>query len=150
MVLKIRPTMAPFVTGKTGPGGELADLLIPHLLVDIVSNFGTPQETTWLSIAVDAEAGFDLQIDTINNLLTPVFGAPAAEDITAVALENPLGTDEQQLSFTLSLVVGPLIGGLSDAFGGIPLPTLLGLSVQGVEVSKNGQFMSVFLNLVTP
>jgi len=54
------------------------------------------------------------------------------------------------LAQTLAIFFGPLISGLGDAFGGIPLPTLLGLSVQGVEVSKNGQFMSVFLNLVTP
>lgn len=150
MVLKIRPTMAPFVTGRTGPSGELADLLIPHLVVDIVTNYNTPQETIWLSIAVDAQAGFDLQIDTVNNILTPVFGIPLAENITAVALENPLGTDEQVLGQTLALVVGPLVGGLSSAFGGIPLPSLLGFAVQGVEVSKNGQFMSVFLNLVQP
>jgi hypothetical protein len=155
MAIKIRPTMAPFVTGGTGPTGELADLLIPHLLVDIVTDYNTPQETVWLRIALDARAGFDLVIELntpspTDDVIVPTFALPLAENITAVALENPLGTDEMQLSQTLAIVFGPLVGGLGDSFGGIPLPSLLGLQVSGVGVTKQSQFMAVYLNLVTP
>lgn len=150
MAIKVRPTLAPFITGGTGPSGELADLRIPHLIVQIVENLNQPNEIIWLELAIDARAGFDLQIDQVNDLLVPVFGLPQPENIVVVALQNPLGTDETALAQTIAIVFGPLVGGLGDAFGGIPLPELLGLQPVGVEVSKNGQFMSVFLNLVTP
>jgi hypothetical protein len=156
MAIKVRPSMAPFVTGLTGPGGELAELRIPHLLVNIVENLNEPNEIVWLGLAIDARAGFDLQIDTIDNELVPVFGLPQPENITVVALENPLGTNETNLAQAISIVFGPLISGLGDSFGGIPLPELdldgdgpsPPLQPTGVEVSRNGQFMSVFLNVV--
>ena len=37
---------------------------------------------------------------------------------------------------------------LADSLGSFPLPTFLGLQLLGVEVERQGQFLSLFLDLV--
>ena len=44
-------------------------------------------------------------------------------------------------------VIRPLIPQLAGALSGFPLPQFFGFSLQGVEVSRNGQFLSLFANL---
>jgi hypothetical protein len=62
-------------------------------------------------------------------------------------LYNPLGTDEAQLEQTLPAVFRPLVPSLAGALSGFPVPQFFGLSLQGVEVSKNGNFLALFANL---
>jgi hypothetical protein len=60
---------------------------------------------------------------------------------------NPLGTDEAQLEAVLPGIIRTQIPDLAGALAGFPLPQFFGLSLGGVEVSRVGQFMSLYANL---
>ena len=66
---------------------------------------------------------------------------------TMAVIDNPLGANEAQLEAVLPALIRPLIPELAGALSGFPLPQFFGLSLQGVEVSRNGQFLSLFANL---
>jgi hypothetical protein len=54
---------------------------------------------------------------------------------------------EAQVEAVLPGVILPLIPDLAGALSGFPLPQFFGLRLEGVEVSRNGQFLSLFANL---
>jgi hypothetical protein len=141
--LKIEPTLAPALPGTTGPNGELAELIVSHLLVKVQTLNGA---TTYASIAADLMAGFDIDIEPGTGNLLPVLTAPDANDIAITLLTNPLGVDEATLQAVIPDLLAPLIPSLSGLLGAIPLPSFLGLEVSAVDVTRTGQFIGVFLN----
>ncbi len=140
----IAPTIAPAFTGNVGPNGELADLKISQLDIKIESFNGL---TTYLEAAVDARAGVNLQYLSASNTITFTISTINAADIVPVILGNAIGTDESTLNGVLPILVQQALPSLSGGLGSLPLPSILGLQPVGVEVSRNGQFLSVFLNL---
>jgi hypothetical protein len=73
--------------------------------------------------------------------------APEENATLMTVLYNPLGADETQIETVLPSVMRPLIPSLAGALSGFPLPQFFGLNLQGVEVSRNGAFLSLFANL---
>jgi hypothetical protein len=140
----IAPTLAPIVTGNPGPGDELAELKIAHVAVEIVE---PGPEIVWLSGAFDARLGMDLDFLPDGSGLAVTLAEPAAADTTMTVIFNPLGTNEAQLETALPALIRPLIPQLAGALAGFPLPQFFGLALHGVDVSRNGQFMSLFANL---
>jgi hypothetical protein len=140
--IDIAPTLAPIVTGNAGPGGELTDLRIAHVAIEIVE---PGPETVWLGGAFDARLGMDLEFDGSGLAIT--LGEPSESDTTMTVIYNPLGVDEAQLESVLPGVFTPLIPQLAGALSGFPLPEFFGLSLHGVEVSRTGQFLSLYANL---
>jgi len=145
--LQVEPTLAPVVTGVPGPGGEIAELVLSHLLIDVVS--GPPgSETLYGRMAGDLATAFDLTVEPGTGNLLPVLAAPDPNDILVTLLDNPLGMDEGQLQLLIPALLSPLVPSLSDLFGAFPLPTFLGLQPTAVEVSRAGDFMTVWLTVV--
>lgn len=142
--IDVAPTLAPIVTSNSGPGGELTELKIAHVAVDVVQ---PGPETLWLSGAFDARLGMDLDFLPDGSGLSVTLAEPQVADTTMAVIYNPLGTNEAQLETALPGVIRPLIPQLAGALSGFPLPQFFGLSLQGVEVSRNGQFLSLFANL---
>jgi hypothetical protein len=140
--IDIAPTLAPVVTGNLGPHGEFAELKIAHIALNIVE---PGPETVWLSGALDAKLGMNLSFD--GSGLAISLGTPTASDLTLALLENPLGADPVQVETVLPGIITPLIPQLAGALSGFPLPEFFGLQLSGVEVSRNGQFLSLFANL---
>jgi hypothetical protein len=142
VVIEATPTLAPVFTGAEGPGGELAELLMSHLLVDIrLASTGILA----LRLALDATVGIELEIapDGIGF----GFGTPDPNDVTIDILINPTQADEQGLKNFMSSVLPFAFPELAGALGGLPLPTFLGLELQPIEVSRQGDFMTIFANL---
>ncbi len=142
--IRIAPTIAPAFTGGLGPNGELADLKISQLDIKIMSFNGL---TTYLEAGVDARAGVNLTYVAASNEIAFTISSINTSDIQAVILDNSIGTDEATLQGVLPVLVQQALPLLSGGLGAFPLPSLLGLQPVGVEVSRNGQFLSVFLNL---
>ena len=142
--IRISPTIAPAFTGALGPNGELADLKISQLDIQILSFNGA---TTYLEVAVDARAGVNLTYIQASNEISFTISNINTQDIVAVLLTNNIGTNEASLQGVLPVLVQQALPLLSGGLGSFPLPSLLGLQPVGVEVSRNGQFLSVFLNL---
>lgn len=140
----VYPTIAPFVTGETGPLGELATITIPHLLLNIVTE---SNDEVVLQAAVDAKLGFDAAFE--NGILNILMAAPQDGDLRFTILDNPLGVDEEVVNTIFPTVAAPLIPTLASALGSFPLPDFLGLQLELVDLTRNGEYMSLFFNLST-
>jgi hypothetical protein len=142
--IDIRPTLAPIMVATPGPNGELARLKIAHLLISVVQNDGS--NAIALQGAVDVEIGLNFQFAAgqLNFLLS----TPTPDDITVAVILNPLGVNiftlENQI---LPPVIAELVPDLAGSLASFPLPEFLGLQLQGVEVVRSGEFMSLFVNL---
>jgi hypothetical protein len=149
LTLNISPTLAPVLTGSTGPLGELAELVVSHLLVDVTSG-PVGMETLHARLAIDAAAAFDLTIEAGTGNLLPEITTPDPGDILITLLDNPLGLDESTLQTVIPALMAPLFPQLAGAFGAFPLPEFLGLQPTAVEVSRIGatHFLGVYLSVV--
>ena len=142
--IELQPTLAPIVSGDPGPGGELGELKIAQVLVSVIQDDGS--EAIALLGAFDADIGFDMQF--AGGGLSFLLAAPPPTDITVAILVNPLGVDENTLEvFVLPPLIAALLPDLAGSLASFPLPDFLGLSLSGVEVSRNGEFMSLFADL---
>jgi cysteine-rich repeat protein len=140
--LDVRPTLAPVVTGNAGPGGALTELRIAHVVADMVADDGS--ETIVLTAAFDTNVGMDLAFAPGGLGVTLVPGATP----TVAILYNPLLVNETNLETNvLPPLVASLLPQLAGSLAGFPLPDFLGLQLSGVEVSRNGNFLSLFANL---
>jgi hypothetical protein len=143
--IDIAPTLAPVVTGVAGPAGELSELRISQVALNIVQ---PGPETVWLSGVLDTKLGLNLAFLPDGSGLAISLTPPDIADVAVVVLTNPLGADEAQVEAVLPAIVRPQIPSLAESLAGFPLPQFFGLSLQGVEVSRNGQFLSLFADLV--
>lgn len=142
----IAPTLAPVLSGNTGAGGEIAELLISHLVIE-VATVAAP-ETVYGVLAIDLTSAFDLVIDGQTGGLLPILAAPDPQDIEITLLDNPLGMNEATIQVLIPSLVAPLIPSLSSAFGAFPLPEFLGLQPTAVDVTRTGAMIGVFLTAV--
>lgn len=144
--IDIAPSLAPVVTGQVGPQGELSELRMAHLDVEVVlDSNGVVQ----IGGAVDADLGLDLAFDNVTSSLLFQLGTPTAAEVGVVILQNPLGADAAALEqFILPQVIALLLPELASDLAEFPLPDFLGLALQGVEVSRQGEFVSLFADLV--
>ncbi len=143
--IDIHPTIAPIVTGTAGPHGELALLEMAQLIVTLVRNDGSQQVV--LQGAVDAKVGLNLAF--ANGGLAFDLSNPQPGDVTVAVLANPLGVNEAALeSDVLPPLVSSLLPSLAGSLASFPLPEFFGLHLAGVEISRTGQFMILYANLV--
>ena len=139
----IRPTLAPIVTGD-GPSGELTSLKVAHVLAEIRRDDGS--DDLVLAGAFDATIGMDLEFAPGG--LGIVLSSPLPGDVTVAITVNALGVNETVLeNAILPSLVGALLPDLASSLASFPLPDFLGLQLSGVEVSKNGEFLSLFADL---
>ncbi|MCG8591289.1 MAG: hypothetical protein MJE66_18505 [Proteobacteria bacterium] len=136
------PTTGPVVTGNNGPGGEIAELKIGHLQALVIEEGGGQ---VLLELAVDATIGLD--IGFTDGALEFSLGDLATEDLNITIVENTLGANEAGLINLLLFLLPDVLPTLADSLGTFPIPDFLGLQLDLVEVSKNGNFMSLFVNL---
>ena len=142
--IDIAPTLAPIVTGNAGPSGELTELKLAQLIVSVVQ---PSNGTVWLSGAVDTRLGMNLAFLPDGSGLAITISPPLTGNLSFTVVDNPLGTNESQVETVLPGIIQPLLPDLASALSGFPLPQFFGLQLNGVEVSRNGQFMSLFANL---
>jgi hypothetical protein len=144
--IDIRPTLAPVVTGAGGPGGELTLLKIAHLVITIVRNDGS--QAVVLQGAVDADIPLDLAF--VSGGLAFDLGEPSSDDVTVTVLVNPLGVNEAALETeVLPPLVSTLLPSVAGSLASFPLPEFFGLGLSGVEITRQGQFMALYANLVS-
>ncbi len=141
MEIRLRPQLAPVFTGNPGPSGELAELALSGLLVQIAH---VPSGEIPVEIEVDVSLGVDLALGA--GALSFTVGVPGAIGVTVVT--NDVNTNEANLITTMQGVFPLLAGTLGSALGSFPFPSLLGLDVSAVEISRLGTFLGVFADLV--
>ncbi|MGI9432028.1 MAG: hypothetical protein ACR2PQ_07430, partial [Myxococcota bacterium] len=100
----------------------------------------------FLGFVADATAGLDIAFGA--GELSFALGTLDSGSLNIDIITNTIGTNEFFLSFLLPPLVEAAVPLLADSLGSFPLPAFLGLELQGVEVSKNGEYMSIFTDLV--
>jgi hypothetical protein len=89
-----------------------------------------------------------MDLEFMESALSVVLSPPETGNITIAIIDNPLGVNEGPLETTvLPSLVGGLLPDLASGLSGFPIPSFLDLELEGVEVSRNGQFLSLFTNL---
>lgn len=140
--IELRPELAPVLSGAPGPGGELAELRIAGLRVDV--RFAD-DDSLLLGTVVDADVGVDL--DFADGALGFALGEPGPDAIRVTLVENPRFVDEASVLSFLPGVFPLVLPTLGSALGSFPLPDFLGLSLEPVEISRAGDFLALFLDL---
>lgn len=149
---QISPTIAPLITGAPGPAGELALLKIAQLhlkiLVDVTTDSGTVQ-ADYANLMLDADVGINLTVDAGTGSLVFELAEPDPMNISVKSVE---GADLSDLETLLPYVVGSFLPSLAGGLGGFPIPSFLGLTLDVVEVARNGEMLTIYadLNATTP
>lgn len=144
VVIRLRPTIAPVFTGAPGPEGELAELKIAGLAIEM--EFAAIHEV-FLTLEVDLDAGVDLAF-TPNGLEFTLTTPPPAS-IGMVVTRNLVNTNEAALIYTFRNLFPLFAADLENAIDSFPIPSLLGLDLESVEVARlSGGFLGIFANLV--
>ena len=142
--IDIRPTLAPIVTGNAGPAGELTELRVANVLAFVVADDGS--EEVALTAAFDAQLGMNAEF--VTGALGIVLAPPAEGAVQIAIIDNPLNVNEAVLETSiLPPLVSSLIPDLASSLSSFPLPDFLGLSLDGIEVRRTGQFVSLYTNL---
>jgi cysteine-rich repeat protein len=142
--IDIRPTLAPIVTGQAGPSGEITELRVANVLANLVANDGS--ELVGLSVAFDASLGMNLAF--LPGALAIDLTPPLPGSILVEVVRNPLGVNEANLATNvLPPLLESLLPDLAGALSSFPLPEFFGLNLTGIEVTRVGQFMSVYTDL---
>jgi hypothetical protein len=145
IAIRIAPTLAPVLTGASGPAGELGELRMAQVVVEFVRDIGLPAETTLLALAVDTRLGLQLAFQPGG--IGFVLSTPDASDVVIALLLNPLGVQESAIQAFIPGVIASFLPDIAGALESFPLPQFIGLSIAGIEVSRNGQYYSIFADL---
>jgi len=141
--LVIKPQLSPVITGSAGPNGELADLRVGDLTVDVVGL----DNVTFVRFAVDATAGLGLGYDPGTTSLTFDLSPVQASDISLDVVNDQLGVNDANLEMVLPQIFALVFPSLAAELASFPLPSFFGLNLNLVEIGKQGQFMTLYLNL---
>ena len=149
--LAIRPTIAPLITGAPGPAGELALLKIAQLhltvFVDVTTTQAGVVELNAAQMMLDADVGIELAVDEDTGSLVFELSEPSPFDIKVKSVENPVGADLSDVEALLPFVVGSFLPSLAGGLGSFPLPSFLGLSLEVVEIARNGEMLTIYADL---
>ena len=148
LTLRISPTFAPLVTANPGPGGELAELLLPQMLVEIVLPNPGGDPTPLLGVLLDARMGFDLAYDPASGALAPTLSPPAPQDVSATLTTNLIGADPASVESILATLFPQFIPTFGDTFGSFPLPTFFGLQLDVLDIEREGGVIKLYTDLL--
>jgi hypothetical protein len=123
----------------------VAELRVGHLVLNILErNLGI----LLLGTALDARVGLDFVFDDATSSLNFSIGPVQTGSIDVDLLVNPLGANVASVETLLQRLLELSLPSLATSLGTFPLPVFFGLGLQGVEVGREGQFLSPFLDLV--
>ena len=144
----VEPSVAPVLTGNPGPNpNELVAMKLANLIIKIVNaNTGS----VYLSVGADVITGLALTYNQVTNSISIAIGEITANNVNATVIDNYIGTNETNLQALIPTLLTQALPSLSGGLGELPLPSILGLIPNGLEVSRQGQATSVFLNLSAP
>jgi hypothetical protein len=144
MRIDLRPTLAPLISGNTGPGGELAEIQVPHLIAEVREDISNHY---WLGLAIDFSAGLAIQFDPAENALAFSVQSVDSQNLTIAVIQNLLLIPEATIQSALPPLIEPILPSLGDGLGAFPLPDFLGLQLESVEVTRTGSFLTLYANL---
>jgi hypothetical protein len=144
ITLKLRPHLAPVITGIAGPAGELTDLRVGELAVDVVLPL---TNTVLVRFLVDAKTGLGLGFDAGSNSLTFALSPVQSSDISVEIVDDQLKVNEDNLKLVLPQLFAAVFPSIASELASFPLPQFFGLNLHLVEIGKQQGFLSLYLDL---
>lgn len=141
--IDILPSLAPAITGQSGPDGELADLRVGHLRANLVN---ADKEHVLIGAAVDVRVGLDVTF--AGGELGFVLGELLPGSLNVTITQNGIGAIDAQLSALLLFLVPELFPTLAGSLGSFPIPEFLGFELSPVEAGNAGEFLAIYADLV--
>ena len=139
--IDIEPTLAPIMTGSPGPGGELTEMKLGGLRVHFAV-VGDPDPL--ISLEVETTVGVDLLFT--NDGLEFTIGNSTGLAITV--LKSELQSNESALIAAFTSAFALFLPQLASAIDAFPVPALLGLDLEPLEVAIIGsKYIGLFANL---
>jgi hypothetical protein len=146
MLIKVKPTAAPFISPSPGPNGEPAELVLANLMIEFVEPKPTG-DVLWMTLAVDAPLGFDLAYDASNGVLAPTITAPPASQVAARLKTNRIKAVASSIEAIFPTLFPSFVSSLGSSFAAFPLPAFLGLQLEVVDVDRQGNYFVLYGNL---
>ena len=143
VTVRVIPTLAPVFTGQQGSSGELAQLKIGGLVVEM---FLTNSNEPLLELEVGMEVGVDIFL--LASGLNFALGSVVPGSIYVGVTQNPLMTDEANVESAMIGLFPSFVPALQGGLDAFPLPAFLGLDLVPLEVSRlPGGYLGVFADL---
>ena len=108
---------------------------------------GIITEAVLQSLKMDEQIATFISLEEASREVGKICNAYKGEDIDLTVLQNTFNIFEPGLIGLLQFLLPSVLPSLAGSLGTFPLPDFLGLQLDLVEVSKNGAFMSLFVNL---
>lgn len=143
VVVEIRPTLAPILTGKPGPNGEMFEIKIGAL--DVTFRVPNNPDLIPLALNLTVTAGVDLAFT--ENGLEFELGSIVEDEIDVLVTENGIEADEAGLLATFEGLVPFFTEPLSDAIAAFSIPDLLGLNLVPVELARVDSWIMLYADL---
>jgi hypothetical protein len=145
LVARIQPSLAPALTGNAGPLGELTELRMGQLTVDLRDE-PSMGSTSYLKLVVDFRVGLDF--DFVGGELLPTISAVDENDVLASVASSWFGTvTPEDIQFAVPILIQGALPILSSSLGSFPIPSFFGFQLAPVEVGLNGEFLAIFADL---
>jgi hypothetical protein len=148
LVARIQPSLAPVLTGEAGPAGELTELRMGQLTVDIRDHPSVGVNLSFLKLVIDFRVGLDFDFDGETGELLPTISAINQSDVLASVASSYFGTvTPEDIQLAVPILIGGALPILSSSLGSFPIPSFFGFQLVPVETGLNGEFLSIFADL---
>ena len=144
LAMRLKPTLAPVVTGAPGPGGELLDLLIAGYVIEIYDPYAA-DETVYLAAALSGRFGVDLAV--VAGALRASVNLPGHDELGVEVYGGIVDANAESFASLVPSIIGPVLDDIERRLGGFPLPTPAGMSFTPVEVARVDDVPTFYLDL---
>jgi Glucodextranase, domain B len=148
LIARIQPSLAPAITGNAGPAGELVEMRMGQLVVDLRDDplGGSGHDLSYVKIAIDLRAGVDFAF--AGGELVPTISTIDPANVTVgVASSQFLTVSPEDLQDAVPILLQGALPVLSGALGAFPIPSFFGFQLDPVSTGMNGEFLAIFANL---
>ncbi|MGH0033773.1 MAG: hypothetical protein ACQGVK_01955 [Myxococcota bacterium] len=143
LTIEVRPRLAPVFTGQPGPNGELAEMKVGGLGINVVNR---ASGDLYLSLEVQVDLGVDMSYGPDG--LAFSIGTVSAADVDVLVTFNLLLSDEASIIAAMEALFPVFAPALQDSLGAFPVPGFLGLELAPVEVTRmGGGYLGLFADL---
>ena len=148
LIARIQPSLAPAFPVIAGPAGELVEMRMGQLVVDLRDDplGGTGHDLSYVKIAIDLRAGVDFAF--AGGELVPTISTIDPANVTVgVASSQFLAVSPEDLQDAVPILLQGALPVLSGALGAFPIPSFFGFQLDPVSTGMNGEFLAIFANL---
>jgi hypothetical protein len=148
LIARIKPTLAPVITGNAGPAGELSQLRMGQLSIDLRDDplGGSGTNLSYLKITIDFMVGLDFAF--AGGELVPTISTISPANVT-VSMESSsfLFVAPEDLQAAVPILLQGALPILTGALGAFPIPSFFGFDLAPVATGLNGEFLAIFADL---